>query len=173
MFSLALLYKFAPSFRLPGFIGANRRQYEDWIVRYAVTLLEKRLFQHRGPEIRCPNTASDYLRLQLLQEDREVFAVIFLDNQKRVVAFERLFYGTINAAAVYPRVILERALAHKCASVIISHNHPSGETAPSDADTRLTDKVKTALKLVDIAVDDHIIIGQGTPFSFAQQGLLR
>ena len=172
MFSLALLYKFSPSFRLPAFISANRRQYEDWIVRYAVTLLEKRLFQHRGPEIRCPNTASDYLRLQLLQEDREVFSVMFLDNQKRVVAFERLFYGTLNATAVYPRVILERALAHKCASVILSHNHSSGVTTPSDADMRLTKQIKTALQLVDIAVNDHIIIGQGTPFSFVQHGLL-
>ena len=104
-------------------------------------------------------------------EESEQFGAIFLDNRHRVITFEILFSGTIDGASVYPREVVKRALQLNAAAVIFSHNHPSGDTTPSDADKRITDRLKEALGLVDVRVLDHFVVGQDCT-SFAERGLL-
>jgi len=99
-----------------------------------------------------------------------VFAVLFLDNQHQVLKFERLFFGTLNAAAVYPRVVVEQALTHHAAAVILAHNHPSGVAEASIADKHITQKLEQALQLIDVRVLDHMIIAGHQCYSFAEHG---
>lgn len=119
-----------------------------------------------------PKQVRDYLCLRLGQMKREVFIVLFLDAQNRVVAQEEMFSGTLTQTSVYPREIVKRALHHNAASVIFAHNHPSGVAQQSRADELLTDALKQALALVDIRTLDHIVIAGNTSLSFAEQGLL-
>ncbi|WP_418648293.1 RadC family protein [Thauera butanivorans] len=144
---------------------------DDWIIRQAIALLENRLFK-TGPALGSPAEVRDYLRLKLMAEPREVFAVVFLNAHHQVIACEPLFNGSINTTTVYPRVVVQRALALNAACVILAHNHPSGVIEPSPADISLTGRIKDALATVDIRVLDHFIIGRGTPYSFAETGLL-
>ncbi|MEH6628739.1 MAG: DNA repair protein RadC [Motiliproteus sp.] len=109
---------------------------------------------------------------RLRDREREVFAVLFLDNQHRMIAFEELFQGTIDSANVYPREVIKQALAHNAAAIIFAHNHPSGVSEPSDADRRITDRLVKAAALVDIRVLDHLVVGEGEPVSFAERGWL-
>jgi DNA repair protein RadC len=146
-------------------------QHEDWIIQQALTLLEKRVFK-AGPSLNSPAAVRDYLRLKLVEEPNEVFAVMFLDSQHQVLAYEPLFKGSIDQTSVYPRVIVQRALALNASALILAHQHPSGVTEPSTADRTLTDRLKAALAVVDIRVVDHFIVGKGNPFSFAEAGLL-
>lgn len=146
-------------------------QNEDWIIQQAILLLERRVFR-AGPRLDRPAAVKDYLRLKLVAEPNEVFAVVFLNNLHDVLAYEPMFQGTINSTAVYPRVVVQRALELNAAAVILSHQHPSGCTEPSRADCALTEQLKAALALIDIRVLDHIIVGQGNPYSFAEAGLL-
>ena len=95
-----------------------------------------------------------------------------MDSQHRVIVFETLFYGTIDGASVYPREVVRRCLHHRAAAVILAHNHPSGVAEPSQADMRLTSTLVAALKLVDIRVLDHFVIGDGELVSFAERGLI-
>ncbi|MBN9781217.1 DNA repair protein RadC [Vibrio parahaemolyticus] len=118
-----------------------------------------------------PTTVKEYLKLKLGAHDREVFAVMFLDNQHQLISFEELFFGTIDAASIYPREVLKTALNHNAAAVIFAHNHPSGIAEPSQADKRITQRLIDALKLVDIRVLDHIVVGEGC-VSFAEKGLI-
>lgn len=119
-----------------------------------------------------PSLTREYLRAQLRSEVREAFAVLFLDNQHRVLAFEPLFYGTIDGAAVYPREVVRRCLHHNAAAVIVAHNHPSGIAEPSQADHRITDRLRDALALVDIRLIDHVIVGASECVSFSERGWL-
>lgn len=144
---------------------------EDPIVCRAISVLEERLFQ-RGPAITNPNAVRQYLRLKLASEALEVFAVVFLDSRHCVMACETLFQGTIDGACVYPRTVIKRVIEHNSAAVIFAHNHPSGSAAPSPADLQITERLKSALALIDVRVLDHLIIGAGQPFSFAEAGLL-
>ncbi|MDS1911096.1 RadC family protein [Vibrio parahaemolyticus] len=116
-----------------------------------------------------PTNVKEYLKLKLGAHDREVFAVMFLDNQHQLISFEELFFGTIDAASIYPREVLKTALNHNAAAVIFAHNHPSGIAEPSQADKRITQRLIDALKLVDIRVLDHIIVGEDC-VSFAEKG---
>lgn len=118
-----------------------------------------------------PTNVKEYLKLKLGAHDREVFAVMFLDNQHQLISFEELFFGTIDAASVYPREVLKTALNHNAAAVIFAHNHPSGIAEPSQADKRITQRLIDALKLVDIRVLDHIVVGEDC-VSFAEKGLI-
>ncbi|WP_019029301.1 RadC family protein [Colwellia piezophila] len=110
----------------------------------------------------------DYLLSELRFENREIFAVLFLDNQHRVLTFERLFFGTLDAAAVYPRVVVEQAIKHHAAAVILTHNHPSGVAEASLADRQITDKLTQALQLIDVRVLDHIIVAGNHCYSLAE-----
>ena len=119
-----------------------------------------------------PAATRRYLSAWLRDRDREVFAALFLDSQHRVLAAEELSEGTVDAASVYPREVVKRALALRAAAVIFAHNHPSGVSEPSTADRMLTDRLKQALALVDVRVLDHFVIGEGVPTSFAERGWL-
>jgi len=134
--------------------------------------MSKRYLAEKIKETDCSLTSSqatrDFLRSQLRLESREIFAVLFLDNQHRVLTFERLFFGTLDAAAVYPRVVVEQALKHHAAAVILTHNHPSGVAEASIADKQITQKLIQALQLIDVRVLDHIIVAGNQCYSFAE-----
>ena len=119
-----------------------------------------------------PKQVCDYLMLKLGQLKREVFMVLFLDTQNRLIASEELFSGTLTQASVYPREVIKRALYHNAASVIFAHNHPSGLAKQSEADEALTKHLVSALALVDIQVLDHVIVAGNQSLSFKEQGLL-
>ncbi|MFA0143188.1 DNA repair protein RadC [Vibrio kanaloae] len=116
-----------------------------------------------------PTNVKEYLKLKLGAHDREVFAVMFIDNQHQLISFEELFFGTIDAASIYPREVVKAALNHNAAAVVFAHNHPSGIAEPSQADRRITQRLVDALKLVDIRVLDHIVAGEDC-VSFAEKG---
>lgn len=119
-----------------------------------------------------PESTQLFLQHHLSGRDREVFCCIFLDAQHQVLRCEDLFFGTLDGAAVYPREVAVRALQYSAAAVIFAHNHPSGLALPSAADKRITVRLREALALLDIRVLDHIIIGRGKAYSFAEAGLL-
>ena len=126
----------------------------------------------RGDALESPQAVKDYLASRLRHQPREVFACLFLDNKHRVIEYEALFFGTINAASVYPREVVRKALEHNAAAVILSHNHPSGVAEPSLADEQITRKLTGALDAIDVRVLDHMVIGDGEAVSFAERGLL-
>lgn len=113
-----------------------------------------------------------YFKQRLRHHHQEVFACLFLDNQHQLIAFEELFFGTINNAAVYPREIVKKALQYNSAAIIIGHNHPSGSAEPSQADISLTSRIQSALNLVDIRLLDHIIVGDANVMSLTETGHL-
>lgn len=119
-----------------------------------------------------PQAVRQYLSLKIGALPREVFMVIFLDAQHRVLAVEELFSGTLTQTSVYPREVVKRSLHHNAAAVIFAHNHPSGVPEPSQADESLTEALKAALNLVDIRVLDHFIVAGNQVLSFAERGLL-
>lgn len=120
-----------------------------------------------------PGAVRDWLRLQLDHLPHECFVALWLDTQNRLLAHEVLFRGTLNQASVYPREVVKQALRHNAAAVILAHNHPSGVSEPSTADTQLTSTLKQALALIDVRVLDHFIVARGAaPLSFAERGLL-
>jgi len=119
-----------------------------------------------------PQSVKDYLQLQLADKPHEVFAVLFLDAQHRLVAFEEMFRGTLSQTSVYPREVVKRALALNAGAAILAHNHPSGVAEPSRADEALTQALKSALALVDVRVLDHMVVARGGVVSFAERGLL-
>ncbi|MDA8225239.1 MAG: DNA repair protein RadC [Betaproteobacteria bacterium] len=119
-----------------------------------------------------PAQVRNYLRLLLGGREHEVFCVIFLDSQHRVLVMEELFRGTLGQASVYPREVVKRALAHNAAALILAHNHPSGAATPSQADRALTDTLKQALALVDVRVLDHFVVAMHDVTSFAEHGWL-
>jgi DNA repair protein RadC len=125
-----------------------------------------------GSALTSPTETRRFLQYHLGSRSREVFTCLFLDSQHRVRRCEDLFFGTLDGAAVYPREVAVRALQYGAAAVIFAHNHPSGVAEPSSADRRITERLCAALALLDIRVLDHIIVGGGCEFSFAEQGLL-
>ncbi|MFG0607193.1 DNA repair protein RadC [Vibrio mimicus] len=124
----------------------------------------------RGEALTSPQQTKLYLSSILRDRQREAFYILFLDNQHRVIRDEILFEGTIDAASVYPREVVKRALHHNAAAVILAHNHPSGVAEPSQADRRITDRLRDALSLVEIRVLDHFVVGDGEVVSFAERG---
>ena len=119
-----------------------------------------------------PASVRDYLRMTLAGRDYEVFMVLFLDAQNRIIASEEMFRGTLTQTSVYPREVVKRSLAHNAGAVIFAHNHPSGVGEPSRADELLTQSLKQALALVDVKVLDHFLIAGSGVMSFAERGLL-
>lgn len=125
-----------------------------------------------GDSLTSPDLVRQYLSAQLRHRPHEVFAALFLDNQHRLRAFDELFQGTIDGASVYPREVVKRALTHNAAAVILAHNHPSGVAEPSQADRRITERLREALDLVGVRVLDHMVVGDGEVVSFAERGWL-
>lgn len=141
----------------------------------ALRELSRRYFEETlpvGKAIRSPTDTETFLLARLRDRPHEVFCCLYLDNRHRVLLFEELFRGTIDGTSVYPREIVKRALAVNAAAIILAHNHPSGVAEPSQADERITNRVKSALELVDIRLLDHLVIGDGTSTSLASRGLL-
>ena len=124
------------------------------------------------PLFDTPGRVKDYLRLRLAGHDHEVFAVLFLDAQNRLLSAVEMFRGTLTQTSVYPREVVKRALAKNAAAVVLAHNHPSGAAEPSRADEFLTQSIKSALALVDVRVLDHLVVGHSEVVSFAERGLL-
>jgi DNA repair protein RadC len=153
----------------PG-IGAAKYVQLQAVLEMARRALREKL--DRGFALSSPQAVRDYLRLKLQDRPHEVFGVVFLDAQNRVLAVEELFRGTLTQTSVYPREVVKRALAHNAAAAIFAHNHPSGIAEPSRSDEALTIALRQALALVDVKVLDHFVIGGGTAMSFAERGLL-
>ncbi|MGB1579896.1 MAG: RadC family protein [Nevskiales bacterium] len=126
----------------------------------------------RGDALTNPQSTRQFLHSKLRDRKHEVFACLHLDNQHRVIQFEELFRGTLNAASVYPREVVKTALAHNSAAIIFAHNHPSGVAEPSPDDRSLTTQLVKALALVDIRVLDHLVVGDNEIVSFAERGWL-
>jgi DNA repair protein RadC len=125
----------------------------------------------RGAALDGPERTKETLQLRLACREHEVFAILWLDQRHRIIAFEELFQGSISGASVYPREVVKMALKHNAAAAIFSHNHPSGVAEPSQADRHITQRLKDALALVDVRVLDHVIVAENT-YSFAEMGLL-
>jgi DNA repair protein RadC len=141
----------------------------------AVLEMSRRALQEelqRGDALNSPRAVREYLQLSLGARQQEVFLVLFLDTQHRVIASEELFQGTLSQTSVYPREVVKRALAHNAAAVILAHNHPSGVAEPSQSDQLLTGALKQALAMVDVRVLDHFIVAVGQTLSFAEKGLI-
>lgn len=119
-----------------------------------------------------PEAVKHYVQMHLAHRAHEVFAVLFLDSQNRLIAMEEMFRGTLSQTSVYPREVALRALHHHAAAVILTHNHPSGSVQPSAADKALTSTLKSALALMDVRVLDHVIVAQGNTLSMAEEGLV-
>ncbi len=126
----------------------------------------------RNDALTSPEHTRAYLQTHLRDKPAECFCCLFLDNRHRPLAFEELFQGTIDGAAVYPREVVKRALAHNAAALVIAHNHPSGVAEPSDSDVRITRRLADALALVDVRVLDHMVVGDGVTVSLAERGLV-
>lgn len=126
-----------------------------------------------GQQLTSSQSTKTYLMSELKHETREVFAVLLLNNQHQVIRFERLFYGTIDAAAVYPRIIVEVALKYHAAAIMLCHNHPSGVAEPSLADKSITQHIIKALGLIDVRVLDHFIVAGHQCYSFSEHGEIR
>jgi DNA repair protein RadC len=141
----------------------------------AVLELTRRALAQRMQErtiFATPDALKHYLQLQLSAKPYEVFAVLFLDVQNRLLAMEEMFRGSLSQTSVYPREVVLRALHHQAAAVVLSHNHPSGTVQPSRADEMLTQTLKTTLALIDVRVLDHIIVAPGEALSMAERGLM-
>jgi len=141
------------------------------VIAAAIGFVEEKARYATEP-LESPSAMGDMLRLRIGHSEREVFCVIYLDAQHRLIEVEELFYGTIDGAAVYPREVAKAALAKNAAAVCLGHNHPSGVAEPSNADKRITQRVKEALGLLDIRCIDHLIVSPTQRYSFAEHGLL-
>lgn len=144
---------------------------EEAAVRRALRILEKRM-STTGPLLNDPEVAGKFFRLRLGAETREHFEVAFLDTHHQLIAVERLFSGSIDGAQIYPRVVVQRALAQNAAAVLLAHNHPSGCCEPSTADRAVTSRLKDALALMDVRVLDHLVVAAGQSVSMARLGYL-
>ncbi len=142
---------------------------ENQVLEVAAEILACRYV--REGEFISSQATRDFLRFKLGGYEREVFSVMLLDSQHKLIDYRELFFGTINAASVYPREVVKLALLENAAAVIFAHNHPSGTAEPSQADIAITKRLKDALALIDVSVLDHIIVGETTS-SFAEKGLL-
>lgn len=144
---------------------------ENGVIKEALEILARRLC--RSEQYFCsPTDTRNYLTLTLSDRPHEMFCVIWLDAQNRMIAFEELFRGTLTQTSVYPREVIKEALKHNAAAVILCHNHPSGVPTPSRADELLTTELKTVLAYVDVRVLDHIIVAGMETVSFAERGLI-
>lgn len=156
--------------QVKGLGGSAKRAEVAAVLELARRALAERL-QER-PAFDSPEAVKNYLRLAIGTRSYEVFAVLFLDAQHRLIAMEELFRGTLTQTSVYPREVVSRALHLHAAAVVLAHNHPSGSAEPSLADETLTQALKAALALLDVRVLDHVIVARDAALSMADRGLL-
>ncbi len=141
----------------------------------ALPALARRYFEDSlpsGEAIQSPIDTESFLKARMQHLGHELFCCLYLDNRHRVLRFDELFRGTIDGTSVYPREVVKEALGVNAAAVILAHNHPSGVAEPSQADERITKRLKSALELVDIRLLDHLIVGSGKTTSLASRGLI-
>lgn len=152
--------------------GIGRAKYA--MVRASLELARRQALEplRDSDVLSSPGQTRRFLQHHLGDRDREIFSCLFLDSQHRLLHCEDLFLGTLDGAAVYPREVAVRTLQYRAAAVIFAHNHPSGVAEPSAADRRITERLVAALGLLDVRVLDHIIVGCGQEYSFAEEGLL-
>jgi DNA repair protein RadC len=143
---------------------------EDEIIQQALRIMESKA--RYGDAMSAPQVAKDYCRLKLGDLEHEVFGVLMLDAQNRLIEYAELFRGTLTQTSVYPREVVKAALASNCAGMILTHNHPSGIPEPSSADCSLTQVLRQALALVDVRVLDHLVVSTSGVTSFAERGLI-
>ena len=155
---------------LPVVERLETRVEEQGILERAFAILARR--HQPGELLTTPEHTKDFLRIKLAGERNEVFGCIFLDNRHRILAVEDLFFGTIDGASVHPRVIAQKALLHNAAAILAYHNHPSGVAEPSQADLRITQRIRDCLALVDVRLLDHLVVGVGETTSLAERGLV-
>ncbi len=148
----------------------HQTETEDGIIAQALLILARRCAP--GAAMCCPTDVRNFLTVRAANHRREVFAVLFLDMQNRVLSCEDLFFGTLSQTSVYPREVVRRCIELGAAGVIFTHNHPSGSTKPSRADEQLTVRLRTALDLIDVRVVDHVITAGGEYLSMAEAGLI-
>ncbi|MDQ5767942.1 RadC family protein [Thiothrix subterranea] len=144
----------------------------DEILEAASGIALQALSSREGLCLTDPDVVRHYLCNWLGNRKAEVFGCLFLDNRHRLIAAEELFFGTIDGASVHPREVVRDSLRHNAAAVVFVHNHPSGVVEPSQADERITQKLKDALHLIDVRVLDHFVVGSDNILSFAERGLL-
>lgn len=142
---------------------------DDQVLEMAAEIIETKYL--RGDSFNNPAAVKEFLQCKLANYEREVFAVLLLDSQNSLIEYKELFFGTINSANIHPREVLKIALQHNAAAVMFAHNHPSGNSEPSNADKQITQKLKGLLEGIDIRVLDHIVVGKDC-VSFAERGLL-
>jgi DNA repair protein RadC len=164
-------------------LGADRQRWEGRLgigpARYATLMAAMELARRhlreplsRTSALNTPDSTRRFLLAQLRDRPYEVFCCLFLDNRHRLIAFEEVFRGTIDGASVHPREVIRQTILHNAAAVVIAHNHPSGNTEPSKADEDVTRRLRQALALIDVRLLDHIIVGDGRCYSFAEHGLM-
>jgi DNA repair protein RadC len=146
----------------------------DTLIEIGRELLERRLLAacHDTPVLESPTVVRNFLKTRLAAREHEVFMVLFLNVQHRLIACEEMFSGTLSQTSVYPREVAKKALQFNSSAVILAHNHPSGTPEPSRADEALTRALANALALIDVRVLDHIVVGAASSVSFAERGLL-
>ena len=149
----------------------SKTESDDSIVSKALAILAKRM-KKIGQVFSSPETVKSLCALKIGALEHEVFAVLFLDSQNRLIEFQEMFRGTLSQTSVYPREVVKACLSLNAASVILTHNHPSGSLNPSRADESLTQVLKTALALIDVRVLDHIIVSSANSLSMAEKGLI-
>jgi DNA repair protein RadC len=150
--------------------GQYRPASSEEVLQQARRVLSQRV--RRGATMSSPEAVKDYLRVQLGVLEHEVFCVLFLDAQHRIIALKQMFRGTVTQTSVYPREVVKEALAVNSAAVILAHNHPSGVAEPSRADEFLTQSLRQALALVDVRVLDHLVVAGADVTSFVELGLM-
>lgn len=176
----SLLVEFGSLKRL---FGASQQEFcrakglgdAKYVQLQAVLELARRYFQSEAQEKRKFTSSAmtmQFVSSQISHYKSEVFAVLLLDSQHQFLHFQPVFYGTIDAAPVYPRELVKLALSHNAAAVVLAHNHPSGVAEPSLSDQRITQRIQNAMQLMDIRVLDHIVVGHGQQTSMAERGML-
>ncbi len=148
--------------------GRYRIACEREVLKAAEQLLAAQIKQR--PVFEAPGEVRSFLKLHLAPLEHEMFGILYLDAQHRLIAYEDLFRGSLTQTSVYPREVVKNALMHNAAAVVLAHNHPSGVAEPSQADRSLTDVLKRALDLVDVRVLDHFVVTAAAIVSFAERG---
>ena len=146
--------------------------HERAVVDAALAILERYMTAPKRTTLQSPQAIKDYLRLTLGQEQREVFAMLFFNTQCELLAYEPMFAGSLVSTMVYPREVLLRTLHHRATGVVLSHNHPSGNSEPSHADVQMTEKIIAILGFIDVQVLDHVIVSGTAAFSMREAGML-
>ncbi|WP_154223906.1 JAB domain-containing protein [Marinicella rhabdoformis] len=148
----------------------NKQYNNDAVVEAALKIIESSIREKDNVYFTSPDVVKKFLILNFRNNPNEIFCVLFLDNKHRVIAFDKMFQGTVNQSHIHPRVIIQKAIEYNAAAIILSHNHPSGDLTPSESDRLLTKKLKEILEVIDVRVLDHFIVCPNDTYSMAQNG---